>query len=244
SSVFAIYAQTSGFETVRFDDPTYVRGSVHLREGLSADGIAWAFSNPFASNYFPLTLMSHMFDRDLHGEDYGGHHITSVVIHAANSVLLFGALSVMTGALWPSAIVAELFAVHPLNVESVAWIAERKNVLSTTFWLLAMIAYTSYARRGGLVRYLIVASLLAAGLLAKPMLVTLPLVFLLLDYWPLGRLSFAVQSDPPPVGMRVARTRTLGFAIAEKVPLLMLSVASSLMTMRVQDSTIGASSTI
>ncbi|MFB3118738.1 MAG: glycosyltransferase family 39 protein, partial [Myxococcota bacterium] len=174
AAVFAIYAQSFHFGAVRFDDPQYLSGSIHLQNGLSVEGLKWSFSASFGSNYFPLTLLSHMLDRTLFGDNLGGHHLTSVALHALNSILLFCVLFSMTGARGSSAVVAMLFAVHPLNVESVAWISERKNVLSTTFWILSMWAYVSYARRSSLVCYLCTALLLALGLLAKPMLVTLP----------------------------------------------------------------------
>ena len=177
AAVVAIYSQSFRFGAVRFDDPQYLAGRSHLQNGLSVDGLKWAFSAPFASNYFPVTLLSHMLDRTLFGDHLGGHHLTSVALHALNSILLFGVLFSMTGARWSSAVVAMLFAVHPLNVESVTWLAERKNVLSTTFWILAMWSYANYARRTSFALYLCTALLLALGLLAKPMLVTLPLAF-------------------------------------------------------------------
>jgi tetratricopeptide (TPR) repeat protein len=242
AAVAAVYAQTARFELVRFDDGKYVSGSDYLNDGLSVEGVSWAFSGPFASNYFPLTLMSHMADRSLFGAAYGGHHLTSAMIHALNSVLLFFALLYMTGKRFPSAIVAVLFAVHPLNVESVAWIAERKNVLSSTFWMLSMGSYCAYARHGGALRYLGAALFLAAGLLSKPMLVTLPLVFLLLDYWPLRRIAWGAQD----AGKKTAACapRPVGFLLLEKLPLLTLSVASSWATLYVQRSTVMASEAI
>jgi len=239
AAVLAIYAQTAGFDLVRFDDRKYVAGSDHLQAGLSVEGVRWAFSAPYASNYFPLTLMSHMLDRSLFGANYGGHHLTSVSIHALNSVLLFFVLLSLTGSRYPSAVVAALFAVHPLNVESVAWVAERKNVLSTTFWLLSTAGYVAYARRGGVIRYLGTALLLAAGLLSKPMLVTLPLVFLLLDYWPLRRMA----SGAPDVAAS-QRQRSTGFLVLEKLPLLALSGLSSWMTLHVQSATVRSTNVI
>jgi tetratricopeptide (TPR) repeat protein len=232
AAVVAIYAQSVRFGAVRFDDSVYIAGSSYLKNGLSVDGLKWAFSSFFGSNYFPLTLSSHMLDRSLFGDQLGGHHLTSVLLHALNSILLFGALFSMTRARGPSAIVAMLFAVHPLNVESVAWIAERKNVLSTTFWILSMWAYASYARRGSLGLYLWTALTLALGLLSKPMLVTAPLTFLLLDYWPLDRIRRrnlkAAERVPSFSQQRI------GFLIAEKLPLLMICVASSIATLHAQ----------
>jgi len=232
AAVVAIYAQSFHFGAIRFDDSQYVAGSIHLRGGLSVDGLKWSFSGPFASNYFPLTLLSHMLDRTLFGDHLGGHHLTSVALHALNSILLFAVLFSMTGARGASAVVAMLFAVHPLNVESVTWLAERKNVLSTTFWILSMWAYASYARRAKFSLYLCTALLLALGLLAKPMLVTLPLVFLLLDYWPLDRIRWGKPkaAERAPSSSR----RSIGFLIAEKLPLLAICAASSVMTLHAQ----------
>jgi len=235
AAVVSIYAQSFRFGVVRFDDPHYIAGSIYLQDGLSLDGLKWAFSAPYGSNYFPLTLSSHMLDRTLFGDHLGGHHLTSVALHALNSILLFCVLFSMTGARWPSAVVAMLFAVHPLNVESVAWIAERKNVLSTTFWILSMWAYASYTRRASFARYLFylcVALLLALGLLAKPMLVTLPLVFLLLDYWPLDRIRW--NKPKAEEGVPSLSRRSIGFLIAEKLPLLAICVASSVTTLFAQ----------
>jgi tetratricopeptide (TPR) repeat protein len=232
AAVVAIYAQSFHFGLVRFDDPQYLAGNSHLQNGLSVDGLKWSFSSFFGSNYFPLTLVSHMLDRSLFGDHLGGHHLTSVALHALNSILLFGALFSMTGARGPSAVVALLFAVHPLNVESVAWLSERKNVLSTTFWMLAMWAYAGYARRASFALYLCTALLMTLGLLAKPMLVTLPLVLLLLDYWPLRRIRWRKPKVEQPAPA-LAR-RSIGFLVAEKLPLLAISAASSVVTLQAQ----------
>ena len=229
----AIYAQSFSFGSVNFDDPDYLSSSIHLEKGLSIEGLRWAFTTPTILNYIPLTLASHMLDKTLFGDNLGGYHLISVALHALNSVLLFGALFSMTGARWPSAAVALLFAVHPLNVESVAWISERKNVLSTTFWILSVWGYAGYARRPGVTRYLGVALLLVLGLLAKPMLVTLPLALLLLDYWPLDRIRWGEST----AGRRRASSfapRSIGFLIVEKLPLLVISAASSVATLRAQ----------
>jgi tetratricopeptide (TPR) repeat protein len=242
AAVVAVYSQSFRFGALRFDDPQYLAGSGYLEKGLSVDGLKWAFSAPLGSNYSPLTLLSHMLDRTLFGDHLGGHHLTSVVLHALNSILLFCALFSMTGARGSSAAVALLFAVHPLNVESVAWIAERKNVLSTTFWILSMWAYASYARRSSYALYLCAALLLALGLLVKPMLVTLPLVFLLLDYWPLDRIRWgkpkAAEHTPS------LSRRSIGFLIAEKLPLLAISVASSVVTLHAQSRGISSTETL
>jgi tetratricopeptide (TPR) repeat protein len=228
----AIYAQSFSFGSVGFDDPEYLGGSIHLQNELSIEGLKWALTTPAMSNYTPLTLASHMFDRTLFGDNAGGYHLTNAVLHALNSVLLFFTLLSMTGARWRSATVALLFAVHPLNVESVAWISERKNVLSTLFWILTLWAYARYARRPGVARYLGVALLLALGLLAKPMLVTLPLALLLLDYWPLGRVRWRGSTAERQASPFAARS--IGFLIAEKLPLLAISAAASVATYRAQ----------
>jgi len=210
-------ALSNGF--VNWDDGLYVTANPAARE-LSWGGVRWAFTTGHAANWHPLTWISHMLDGSLFGANAAGHHATSVVIHAANAVLLLLVLRRMTGRLAPSVLVAALFALHPLNVESVAWISERKNVLSTFFMLLAIGAYARYAERRSAARYVPVALLFALGLMAKPMLVTLPCVLLLLDYWPLGRF-------------RGARGRFASLA-AEKAPLFALALASCIVTMIAQ----------
>jgi Flp pilus assembly protein TadD len=203
-AIFAAYAQTLHFGFVNYDDPDYVTENPYIK---SAD-VAWAFTHSFAGNWFPLTWLSHMLDVELFGLDAGGHHLTSVILHALATLLLYAALRRMTGARWPSAMVAALFALHPLHVESVAWIAERKDVLSAFFWMLTMYAYAAYVARPGPMRYALTLLAFCCGLMAKPMLVTLPLVLLLLDYWPLAR----------------------GIRVVEKLPLLALSAAASVVT--------------
>jgi hypothetical protein len=160
-----------------------------VRAGLSLDGAVWAFPTFWSANWHPLTWLSHMADVQLFGPDAGRHHLTNVALHGLNSVVLFLVLRSMTNALWQSALVAALFAVHPQHVESVAWIGERKDVLSTFFWLLTMAAYVDYIRRPGIGRHLLLLTTYSLGLMSKPMLVTLPVVLLLLDYWPLGRVA-------------------------------------------------------
>ena len=187
-ATLAVYWQVLSSDFVNFDDTIYVTENEHVKRGFSWDSIKWAFAAGTVAYWHPLTWLSHMLDCELYGLRPGLHHLTNLVIHIANSLLLFLVLRRMTGAIWKSAFVAALFALHPINVDSVAWVAERKNVLSTLFWLLTMWAYATYAHRGGIIRYLAVFLLFALGLLAKPMLVTLPFVMLLLDYWPLKRL--------------------------------------------------------
>lgn len=189
-----------------------------MAQGITRAGIAWAMTAKVASNWHPLTLLSHMLDGQLYGLDPAGHHATSLLLHLANVLLLFEVLRRMTGAVGRSAAVAALFAVHPTHVESVAWIAERKDVLSALFWILAMGAWERYARQPSIGRYGLVILLMALGLMAKPMVVTLPFALLLLDFWPLDRLHLG--------------WRRLG---VEKLPLLALSAVSSVITLRYQE---------
>jgi Tfp pilus assembly protein PilF len=193
--------------------------------------VRWAFTTGDREDWHPLVAVSHMLDCDLFGLEAGGHHLTNILLHMANVLLLFAILDAMTKASWPSAWVASMFAVHPLNVEAVAWVSARKDVLSTFFGLLSVAAYVAYAHRGGTRRYLLTAVLLALGLMAKPMLVTLPFVFLLLDYWPLRRLAIETE-DTQRAGRR--REQTVRTLVIEKLPLLALSVVSSIVALVVQ----------
>jgi tetratricopeptide (TPR) repeat protein len=205
-----LYLPSLGNGFVNWDDDGYVTANPRAQR-LTAENVRWALTTFHKANWHPLTWISHMADGSLYGLDPRGHHLTSILLHAANAALLFLALRRLTGDLAPSALAAALFALHPLNVEAVSWVAARKTVLSTFFWLLAMIAYAGYTRRPSRRRYAAVALLLALGLTAKAMLVTLPLAFLLLDAWPLRRLSRR--------------------AVIEKVPLLALAATSTLVTL-------------
>lgn len=226
---------------VSYDDETYVVGNAQVRGGLV--NAPWALTATSAANWHPLTWLSHMLDWQLFGANPAGHHVVSLLIHASSVVVLFWMLHLMTGAVWRSALAAALFAVHPINVESVAWIAERKNVLSTLFWLLTICAYVWYARKPGWRRYSVVVVSFVAGLLSKPMLVTLPFALMLLDYWPLGRID-RWQAAPVAAKKQKKRIKTddarifqitsLRNAIIEKVPLLLLCVASSVITLKAQ----------
>jgi tetratricopeptide (TPR) repeat protein len=204
---------SNGF--VNYDDGVYVAANPHVQNGLRGDAPAWAFTATANSNWHPVTWLSHMLDVQLFGLDASKHHATSLLLHAANVLLLFLLLVRMTGALWRPAFAAALFAVHPLGVESVAWIAERKNVLSTLFWLLTTLAWLRWLERKTVSRYALVVSLFALGLMAKPMLVTLPFTLMLFDYWPLKRTS-----GRPLVG--------------EKIPLFAMAAVSSVVTVAVQ----------
>ncbi len=185
----AVYGQVRHFDFVNFDDPEYVTENNHVRAGLTPDGLAWAFTSTDLENWFPLTRISQMADYQFFGLRSGWHHLTNLLFHALATLLLFAALKRMTGALWCSAFVAFLFALHPLHVESVAWIAERKDVLCGFFWCLTLWCYARYAQRPGVGRYLLVLAAFCCGLMAKPMAVTLPFVLLLLDVWPLRRAN-------------------------------------------------------
>jgi tetratricopeptide (TPR) repeat protein len=217
-------------EFVSLDDPVYVTQNPHVTGGLNWSDLGWAWKTGYTANWHPLTWMSHMIDVQLFGLNAGAHHLMSLVFHIANTLLLFLILRRMTGALWRSAFMAALFAVHPLHVESVAWIAERKDVLSTLFFLLTLNAYTTYVRLPGSAskrrHYFLVLFYFALGLLAKPMLVTLPFVLLLLDFWPLERVSARGRSFVP-----ASEWRPL---VLEKLPLFVLAAASSVVTYLVQ----------
>jgi tetratricopeptide (TPR) repeat protein len=228
-STAAVYWQVLSSDFVNFDDQIYVTENSHVQKGLTAENLVWAFASYDVAYWHPLTWLSHMLDCELFGLKAGGHHLTSLILHIANSLLVFWVLRRATGAMWRSALVAALFALHPFNVDSAAWIAERKNVLSTFFWLLTMWAYTSYAYRGGAGRYLLTLLLYALGLLAKPMLATLPFVMLLLDYWPLKRFQSAPEGTTDGLAQSEAADRPFWRAaglLAEKIPLFALSALS------------------
>src|SRR4029450_9835256 len=184
-----VFGQTLWHDFINYDDPRYVYENTRITGGLSISGIAWAFTHIHSLNWHPLTTISHMLDCQLCGLQAGWRHFTDVLLHPWAAVLLFLALQQMTGAVWRSAFVAALFAIPPLHVESVAWIAERKDVLSGVFFMLTLLAYVYYVDSPKVGRYLVVAFLVACGLMSKPMLVTLPFVLLLLDYWPLARIK-------------------------------------------------------
>ena len=189
-AIIIAYAQVSNFDFVGYDDQEYITENSHVQEGLTLESLIWAFTSFHSANWHPLTWLSHMLDCELYGSNPMGHHWTNVQFHIANTLLLFFIFFKMTGALWRSAFVAALFALHPLHVESVAWVSERKDVLSTFFGLLMIGAYYHYVKEPCLKNYLLVIILLCMGLMAKPMLVTFPFVLLLLDYWPLKRFHY------------------------------------------------------
>jgi tetratricopeptide (TPR) repeat protein len=241
----AVYFPVATHGFINFDDPDYVTGNPYVSAGLRPEGVRWALTGAYSSNWHPLTWISHMLDWQLYGQKAGGHHITNVIFHIANTVLVFLLLKSMTGAIWRSAFVAALFALHPLHVESVAWVSERKDVLSGFFGLLTLLAYTKYAANVGdlerakseirnpksegnpkrrigrkAIFYTLALLLFAFGLMSKPMLVTWPLVMLLLDFWPLKRSTAALRSWVP--------------LTLEKIPFFGLSAASCIITLLVQ----------
>ena len=222
-TIAAFYRTLGNDFIVAYDDGSYITTNEDLQYGLSAEGIAWAFSTNRCSNWHPITWLSHLLDFDLYGLDPAGHHATNLLLHLANVMLLFLFLRRLTRSEWRSAFVAALFAVHPLHVESVAWVAERKDVLSTLFWILTMWAYVRFVEQPDLRRRLTVIVLFALGLMSKPTLVTLPFTLLLLDYWPLGRL-----------GQR--KGQPLRKLIWEKWPLFLMSAVSSVITIWAQAS--------
>ena len=194
-TTLAVFWQVKDHEFINYDDTEYITENLHVQGGVTLKGVTWAFTTFHAANWHPLTWLSHMLDVQLFGVKPGWHHLMNLLFHIANTLLLFLVLHRMTKALWQSAFVAALFALHPLHVESVAWVSERKDVLSAFFWMLTMGAYVYYVERPGLQRYLLVFTFFSLGLMSKPMLVTLPFVLLLLDFWPLGRLQYR-KADP------------------------------------------------
>ena len=190
----AVYWQVRNHEFINYDDDDYVTENNYVQAGLTWEGVSWAFTSGLHGHWHPVTWLSHMTDCQLFGLNPAGHHLTSLFLHIANTLLLFLILRRTTGALLRSAFVAALFAIHPLNVESVAWIADRKDVLSTSFWMMAMWAYVRYSEHPGFSRYLLTLVAFMVGLMAKPIVVTLPFVLLLMDYWPLGRFQFGQSS--------------------------------------------------
>jgi tetratricopeptide (TPR) repeat protein len=235
----ALFSQTARHQFINFDDPGYVLKNPVVRNGLTFSGVVWAFTSTAMSNWHPVTWLSHMLDVQMFGLDPTGHHLTSVLLHAIAALLLFLFLEGITGFLWRSFIVALLFAVHPLHVESVAWVAERKDVLSCIFWSLTLIFYAAYVKKPGASFYILSLLMFFLGLMSKPMLVTIPVIMLLLDYWPLNRFPSKV---PYPLegeaqgGGEVADGQTRLHApeilllLKEKIPFFLLSVLSAIVT--------------
>ena len=220
-AIWLVFGQTLKHEFVNFDDDKYVYQNAEVSRGLTVDGLKGLLTHSHARLWHPLTTLTHMIDCQIYGLRPGGHHFTNVVLHNIAAVLLFLALSRMTGCVWRSAFVAAIFAIHPMRVESVAWIAERKDELSGVFFALTLGAYVRYAREPNVRRYFAMSILLVCGLMSKATFVTVPLVLLLLDYWPLGRWQGA--------GARERRAVVRGLVV-EKIPLVALSLAASAVT--------------
>lgn len=235
TATLTVYWQLGNHGFINYDDPEYVYENPYVRMGLTRIGLTWAFTTFHSANWHPITWLSHMADVQLFGLDPWGHHITSLILHTSNAVLLFLLLCRVTGFPWRSMVVAALFALHPLHVESVAWVAERKDLLSTLFWLLTLYFYAGYVKSSGTSRYLLVVVAFAVGLMTKPMLVTIPFVMLLLDFWPLGRTVTGLASseiiDPE-------KSHNFGISLRqlflEKVPLLVLTGISCAITLFAQ----------
>ncbi|MBW1801334.1 MAG: tetratricopeptide repeat protein [Deltaproteobacteria bacterium] len=233
-AVLIVFWPVQHYDFINLDDPSYVTSNPHVKKGLTGESVKWAFSTDHAGFWVPITWISLMADYQLYGLHPGGFHVSNVLFHLANTLLLFAVLHCMTGLLWRSAFVAALFGVHPLHVESVAWITERKDVLSGFFWMLTMWAYFRYTKQTGPMRYALVVLFFTLGLMSKPMLVTLPLVLFLLDYWPLGRYKWVPSHDARndiSEGSAVIVPRSLTFLFFEKVPLFALAFVSGILTL-------------
>ena len=254
--IWIVFGQTRTYPFVNYDDPGYVTENPNVVGGLTTAGIGWAFTHVHGGNWHPLTSVSHMLDVRLFGLNAGSHHLVNVLLHAAAALLLFLVLQQMTGAFWRSAFVAAVFAIHPLRVESVAWISERKDVLSAVFFMLTLGAYLRYVGKPSVTRYLLLAVVFACGLMCKPMLVTIPFVLLLLDAWPLQRGQMSeVRSLPTddPAFRRGRRSdlhreaiqrQSWSRLVAEKIPLVILSIASCVATAIAQKEALGSAGTI
>ena len=256
--------QVNHCDFINYDDPSYVTENIHIRHGITTEAIRWAFTTDYAANWHPVTWISHMLDVELFGLKPRWHHLTNLLFHIANTLLLFFVFHRMTKTTWQSAFVAALFALHPLHVESVAWVAERKDVLSTFFWMLTMGAYIHYVEHPRFRSYLAVFTFLALGLMSKPMLVTLPFILLLLDYWPLQRFEqkTPTQEIPAEINKPISASKREGKSsgkqtvqaivkeeepadrkyqwalvrplLIEKIPLFALAALSSITTFIVQ----------
>ncbi len=237
-TIIAVYSQIQDHEFINFDDHIYITENLHVKAGLTSESVKWAFTTFHAGMWFPMTWLSHILDYQLYGLHPKGYLLTNLFFHITNALLLFIVLLRMTGALWQTSFVAVMFALHPLNVESVAWVAERKNVLSTLFWLLTIWAYIRYVQKTNVTRYCLVVLFFTCGLMSKAMLVTLPFVLLLLDYWPMGRFKFGNKNEPD-LPEYIEHKAPLQRLIWEKVPLIgFLAIGSIIMTVMAQGDTL------
>lgn len=230
-ATISVYGQVYRHEFINFDDNLYVLDNPYINQGLSFEGIIWAFTTPHVYNWHPLTSISHMIDCSLFGLDAGAHHLMNLAIHLVNTTLLFWILRVSTGRFLPSIFVAALFALHPLHVESVAWASERKDTLSAFFGFVAFLTYMRYTSNPSLKRYTLVFVPFILGLMSKQMLVTWPFVLLLLDYWPLHRIGTNGGGAPESSN---STTRSLAYCVVEKIPFLLISIIASVVVYRVQ----------
>jgi len=234
-ATLAVYWPVFNHEFVRYDDDKYVTENPNVKRGITSESVVWAFTKPHFHMWHPLTSLSHLLDYQIFGFNPTGHHLTNLLLHIASTLLLFGILKRLTDDFWSCLFVALVFAVHPLNVESVAWIAERKNVLSGLFWMLTIATYVRYAERPGLVRFLLLVLVFALATLTKPMVVTLPFVLLLLDYWPLGRLQWPRRiqqqdSSRPQAKQTGSQGVSIWRLLLEKTPLFLLTIGLSAVT--------------
>jgi Flp pilus assembly protein TadD len=250
----AIFWQVHQYDFVNIDDDEYVKGNYHVQSGMTLDGISWAFSTNAAGFWHPLTWLSFMFDYQIHGLNAGGYHITNLILHILSTLLLFWLFNRMTGAIWKSAFVAALFAFHPLHVEPVAWIANRRDVLSVFFWMLTLCLYVYYTEKPVIKRYLLVVFCFVCALMSKPIVITLPLILILMDYWPLARLQskkigaditniLPITTDKgaqkgnisSPMDQQLSKTKFAGiiplWQLWEKTPFFVLSAAFSITTL-------------
>jgi len=239
-ATIAVYWQVYHFAFTNYDDNKYVIENYNIQKGLNFESITWVFTTGYAANWHPLTWLSHMMDYSIYGMNAGGHHLTSLLLHLLNTLLLFIVFRMMTGAVWKSAVIAGLFALHPLHVESVAWVSERKDVLSTFFWMLTLLAYFYYTGNPCIKRYIPVVLCFTLGFLSKPMVVTLPFVLLLLDYWPLGRLKMGQSGHAYPQkslerALHGKKRLNARYVLIEKIPLFFLTVLFSVITYYVQN---------
>jgi hypothetical protein len=229
-ATLAVFWQVNQYDFINCDDPVYVTENIHVQSGITLEGFRWAFSTTYAEFWHPLTWLSLMFDYQLYGLNAGGYHLTNLILHILSALLLFWLFNRMTGAIWRSAFVAALFALHPLHVESVAWIAERKDALSAFFFMLTLCLYVYYTEKPVIKRYLLVLICFACGLMSKPMVVTLPVIMILLDYWPLGRL----QSNEHKLSEAKIAGIIPFWQLREKLPFFILSVVVSILTIYAQ----------
>ena len=241
ASTAIVYWQVCNFEFINYDDNQYVYENRQVLSGLTADSMAWAFKAGHAGNWHPVTWLSLMLDAQLFGPHPRWFHLVNLLFHIANTLFLFAVLRKMTAALWPSVFVAAAFALHPMHVQSVAWIAERKDVLSTFFLMLSLLAYVSFTQNRSALRYILSLAFFALGLMAKPMLVTVPFILLVLDYWPLNRFASSKQADLSETKIRqqtsiASKPVSLKQILIEKIPFLVLAAVSSIITYLVQQS--------